>query len=293
MAKPKVLLQLDTDPTPSAFDAMVAIDSGVEHLLQYGGVEPDHVRNLVYGAIFTRGIDDLHNTAIFIGGSDVVAGEALLREVQHIFIGPMRVSVMLDSNGANTTSAATVLAAARHLPLAASRVLVLAATGPVGSRVVHLLAAAGATVRVASRSLERAEALCRTIAARVSHARLEPAATESTTMSSVLQGVEGVISAGAPGVEILSEAVRRNCPTLRVAIDLSAVPPLGIGGVEVTDNARERDGCICYGALGVGGLKMKIHKAALRQLFTARDQVLDVEQISAIAEPMAKPPPAA
>ena len=36
---------------------------------------------------------------------------------------------------------------------------------------------------------------------------------------------------------------------------------------------------ICYGALGVGGVKMKIHKAAVRRLFTANDQVLDAEAI--------------
>jgi hypothetical protein len=99
MAKSKILLQLDTDSRPSVFDAVVAIDAGVEHLLQYAAVSPEHLRNLVYGTIFTRGIDDLQNTAIFIGGSDVAAGEALLREVQQTFIGPMRVSVMLDSNG--------------------------------------------------------------------------------------------------------------------------------------------------------------------------------------------------
>ncbi len=283
MAKSKILLQLDTDSRPSVFDAVVAIDAGVEHLLQYGGVAPEHARNLVYGTIFTRGIDDLHNTAIFIGGSDVAAGEALLREVQQTFIGPMRVSVMLDSNGANTTAAATVLAAARHVPLPESRVLVLASTGPVGSRVVNLLATAGTIVRVASRSMERAEGLCRIISARIPHARLEPVATESAAMSTVMAGVQVVISAGAPGVEVLSESARRSCASLRVAIDLSAVPPSGISGVEATDNARERDGCICYGALGVGGLKMKVHKAALRQLFTARNHVLDVEQISAIA----------
>ena len=55
-------------------------------------------------------------------------------------------------------------------------------------------------------------------------------------------------------------------------IDLSAVAPPGIGGIEVTDTARERGGTICYGALGVGGVKMKIHKAALRRLFTANDR---------------------
>ena len=64
-----------------------------------------------------------------------------------------------------------------------------------------------------------------------------------------------------------------------MAIDLSAVPPAGLAGIEVTDKATSRDGMACYGAIGVGGMKMKIHKAAIRQLFAANDQVLDAEEI--------------
>jgi len=37
-----------------------------------------------------------------------------------------------------------------------------------------------------------------------------------------------------------------------------------------------------FGAIGVGGVKMKIHKAAIRQLFTTNDLVLDAESIYAL-----------
>ncbi len=50
MSKPKILIQLDTDPHCSAFDAVVALDAGVQHLLSYSGVEPSGVRDLVHGA---------------------------------------------------------------------------------------------------------------------------------------------------------------------------------------------------------------------------------------------------
>ena len=36
----------------------------------------------MHGAIFTRGPKDLHNTAIFIGGTDMAAGERLLEAVR-------------------------------------------------------------------------------------------------------------------------------------------------------------------------------------------------------------------
>ena len=71
---------------------------------------------------------------------------------------------------------------------------------------------------------------------------------------------------------------------LRVAIDLNAVPPAGLGGIGVTDKAVERHGVLCYGAIGVGGTKMKIHKACLERLFESNDQVLDTERIYEIGK---------
>jgi hypothetical protein len=283
MGKAKILVQLDSDPQASVFDAVVAVDAGVDQLLRHSGVAEAQVPDLVYGAIFTRGNDELRHTAIFVGGSNVAAGEALLQKVRGTFFGPMRVSVMLDSNGANTTAAAAVLLAGKHCDLKSAEALVLAATGPVGSRVVRLLAAAGAKVRVASRDRARAEAICRRVNASVPRAVLT--AVESGTLEALaesLQGVQVIIAAGAPGIELLSADARRSAPRLQVAIDLSAVAPPGLAGVEVTDKAKERDGALVYGALGVGGVKMKIHKASIQRLFDSNDQVLDAEEIFAI-----------
>ncbi len=173
MSKAKILVQLDSDAQPSVFDGVVAVDAGVEHLFRHGGVTLEQVRDLAYGAMFTRGVDDLRSTAIFVGGSDVAAGEALLAEVQQAFFGPMRVSVMLDSNGANTTAAAAVLMAAKHCQLKGARATVLAATGPVGSRAVRLLALEGARVSVGSRTLARAQAACDRVAELVPDAQAD------------------------------------------------------------------------------------------------------------------------
>ena len=86
MSLPKILLCLDTDPQPSVFDAVVAVDAGVDQLLRHGGVTPDAVRDLVYGAMFTRGPADLKNTAVFIGGTDVAAGEKLLAKARRVLL---------------------------------------------------------------------------------------------------------------------------------------------------------------------------------------------------------------
>lgn len=280
MSKPKILVQLDTDPQPSVFDSVVAIDAGVDHLLCYHGVTPENVRQHVHGAMFTRSPGDLCNTALFIGGSDVAVGEAVMQAVARTFFGPMRVSVMLDSSGANTTAAAAVLAAGGHLGLGKCSALVLAATGPVGRRVARLLARQGAAVAAASRTRARAEEVCREVAAAVPGARVRACGTASVTeLEAALEGVELVIAAGAAGVELLPADVRRNCATLRVAIDLNAVAPAGIGGIDVMDRAVDHSGVVCYGAIGVGGTKMKIHKAAIRRLFERNDLALDAEEL--------------
>ncbi len=282
--KRKILIQLDSDPQPSVFDRVVAIDAGVDELFSYGNVQLDQVRGLVHGAIFTRGPKDLKRTALFIGGSDVTAAERLLAEAcKHMLpqFG-LRVSVLLDANGANTTAAAAVRAAARHLDLGSARAVVLGGTGPVGQRAALLLARQGAEVRVGSRQQARAAAVCEAIRAKVSGARVEPVATGSD-LQPALAGRTLVIAAGAAGVVLLPSAARRACPELRVAVDLNGVPPAGIEGVEVTDKAVQRDGVIGYGAIGVGDTKMKINKAVVAQLFDRNDQVLDAEEVYALA----------
>jgi hypothetical protein len=281
----KILIQLDTDPLPSTFDRVVAADSGIDELFSYGGVTPENVEPLVHGAMFTRGPSELLNTAIFIGGSNASAGETLLDRVRQTFFGPMRVSVMMDSNGSNTTAAAAVLAAAKHVSLPEIEVLVLGGTGPVGHRAAQLLSVQGANVRLASRALDRAGQTCEAIAAVVESARLTPCETGTESgRDAACRGVDLIIAAGAAGVEFLSADHRRAIDTLKVAIDLNAVPPVGLAGIEVTDKAVQQEGVICYGAIGVGGSKMKIHKAALSRLFESNDQVLATEAIYKIGE---------
>jgi hypothetical protein len=280
--KPKILIQLDTDPQPSVFDAVAAVDAGAEHLFRHGGVTPANVRDLVYGALFTRGPADLHATAIFIGGSNVAAGEEVLAAVKATFFGPFRVSVLLDANGANTTAAAAVLAASRTLGDALHDVsaAVLGATGPVGHRVARLLLGLGAKVSVGSRSLDRAAALAETLR-QSNHAGLVTpfAATDAKALTAALKDSSIIVTAGATGVTLLPATVWKTLPNLKVLIDLNAVPPLGIEAIEATDKNTERGSVRTWGALGVGGIKMKIHKKAIEELFNANDKIFDAEQV--------------
>jgi methylenetetrahydrofolate/methylenetetrahydromethanopterin dehydrogenase (NADP+) len=279
---PRILFQFDTDLQASAFDAVVAIDSQIDHLLQYAAVNESNVVGLVHGTMFTRAPDQLRNTAIFVGGSNIAAGEQLVARIKQTFFGPMRVSVMLDSNGANTTAAAAVLSAERHISLKERLTLVLGGTGPVGQRVARLVLSQGGRVVLASRTLDKAQAACEAIRQQIGSTKfsLQPLAMQdSQQFSSILESAEVLFSCGAAGVNMVNAQTLLLAKNLKVAIDLSAVPPAGIEGISVMDKAVVRGDRIDYGAVGVGGLKMKIHRGAIGSLFESNDRVLDVQEI--------------
>ena len=79
----------------------------------------------------------------------------------------------------------------------------------------------------------------------------------------------------------------QNNPNIAILADVNAQPPLGIEGVEATDKGKERDGKTVFGALGIGGLKLKLHRGCIGKLFESSEGVLDAEQIYALAKEMA------
>jgi ribulose 1,5-bisphosphate synthetase/thiazole synthase len=279
----KLLLQLDSSPLPSVFDRVVAFDAGADEVMSYGGVTPENVRELVHGAIFTRGPKDLHNTAIFIGGTDMAAGERLLAAARKTVFGPMRVSMMLDSNGSNTTAVAAVVKLQQAVgDVKGRRAVVTAGTGPVGIRAAGLLAKAGADVAITSRkAMDPAvlDGVRKRFGGTVSNAVMP----DSSQADKVLDGAQLLLNCGPAGVMLVPKAAWAGRQGLIAAADLNAVPPLGIEGIEVTDNAVDRDAVTVFGALGVGGLKMKLHKACIAKLFERNDLVLDAETIAEVA----------
>jgi hypothetical protein len=278
-----LLLQLDPDKHPSAFDRIVAYDAGVDDVLSYGGVQPADVRPLIHGAVFTRSPNELRHTAVWIGGSDVGAGEALADAAREAFFGPFRVSVMMDANGCNTTAAAAVARLAAVVALKGARVAVLGGTGPVGLRAAALFAREGAAVTIASRTATRARAAAASIRARFAVDVEAAEADGDAGVARVLEGADVCLAAGAAGVTLLRHSNWAGHPTLRALADLNAVPPLGIEGVEATDKDVMRDGKRVFGALGIGGLKMKVHRACVARLFERNDQILDLEAIYDVA----------
>jgi hypothetical protein len=223
----KLLLQLDSSPHPSVFDRVVAFDAGADEVMSYGGVTVEAVRDLVHGAIFTRGPKQLHSTAIFIGGSDMAQGERLLAAVQKAFFGPLRVSVMLDSNGSNTTAVAAVAKIKQAAgSLDGRAVVVTAGSGPVGVRAAGLLAKAGAGVTVTSRRVATG-ALAERIRQRFGGSIREVTMADGAGAAQALEGSEIVLNAGPAGLCLIPRSAWVGRPGLTVAADVNAVPPLG------------------------------------------------------------------
>jgi hypothetical protein len=286
--KKKLLLQMDCDPLPSVFDAVVAHDSGVDALLQQGGVSPGDVRNQIYGLMFTRGGSDLKNSAAFIGGSDVVRGEEMLKAARESFFGKVRVSLMLDSNGCNTTAAAAVAKLCGQDGLKGKKCVVLAGTGPVGKRAAGLMALEGAEVVLTSRKMDRVEEACQEVNARfnVSIGGAEVASAKQA--AAALDGAYAVLCAGAAGICLLPGGLWKANPTLKRLGDINAVPPLGIEDTEAHFDGVETEGKIVFGALGIGNLKMAVHRECIGRLFRSNDQVFDAEEVYAVAKELSR-----
>lgn len=282
-----LLFQLDTDPIPSSFDGVVAYDGGADHLLTFPNINPENVEGIVHGAIFTRGGKDKQHTALFVGGSNLAQGEAVFDAIQKIFFSNFRVSVMLDSNGCNTTAAAAVAKITGLGSVAGKKAVVLAGTGPVGQRGAVLLALEGAYVTLTSRKLDRAEAASANMAQRFGVSLTPMQVSDAGSTRAALEGAQIVLAAGAAGIELLPEALWRDHPNLEILADINTVPPLGIGGLDMMDKGGERYGKKCLGGLGIGSLKMKIHRAAIAKLFEASNQVFNAKEIYNLAKELA------
>ncbi len=280
----KLLLQLDSSRLPSVFDQVVAYDAGADRIMSEGGVTEGDVRDLVHGCIFTRGPKELKTTAIFIGGADMSAGEKLLEAASKAFFASFRVSTMLDSNGSNTTAVAAVVKITKALgdDVKGRKIVVTAGTGPVGTRAAGLLARAGADVTITSRKPEDGTRVSDLICKRFGGTVRSVALREPSQAAAALEGAEVLLNAGPAGVMLVPRAAWAG--KIKVAVDLNAVPPFGLEGVEVNDDGQQREGAIAFGALGIGNFKMKLHKECIARLFTRNDLVLDAESIEDVAK---------
>ncbi|MGM0603304.1 MAG: NAD(P)-dependent methylenetetrahydromethanopterin dehydrogenase [Bacillota bacterium] len=276
----KLLIQLDTDKRASTFDQVVAYDAGADNIISHAGIKKEEVEDIIYGAVFTRSPKKMNNTAVFIGGSDVNKGEEILAAVKDVFFANFRVSVLLDSNGANTTAAAAVLKIKNAVNLKDKKAVVIAGTGPVGVRAAMLLAREGAEVVITSRSQERAEKKAEEIMEKYDVKNISGVqAAKNEEFEEIISGKDVILSAGPPKINFLTEDMWKKVDSIKVMGDINAVSPAGIEGIEPGADGDVLDGVKVFGALGIGGLKMKLHKKAVAELFKSTESILNAPEV--------------
>jgi methylenetetrahydrofolate/methylenetetrahydromethanopterin dehydrogenase (NADP+) len=280
----KILIQLDTDQHPSAFDAIAAYDADVDIVVGYGEITPENLQGVVQGAIFPRGPDGLASTAFWVGGSKVREGEAVFDAAQKLFFKPFTPSIMLDSDGSNTTAAAAVARVRGAVPLKGSRAAVIG-VGPVGLRTAELLRREDAEVTmftfppdVMEGGYRRASGI--DVARDAGFEVVEPDSSDG--LDSELAGAAVVFAAGPAGTQVLRRSGWKQ-EGVSVVVDYSAAEPVGIEGVDRGDDLEEEDGVMKLGALAVGGPKMKLQKACIRAMFETKGTVLDLEGVYDVA----------
>lgn len=281
----RILIQLDTDSRPSPFDAIAAYDAGVEVVLGYGSVTDENLEGLLQSAIFPRGPDGLQSTAFWVGGRRVRDGEDVFAAACEQFFDPFRPSIMLDSNGSNTTAAATVARVRGAVKLEGARAAVIG-VGPVGVRTAELLRREGAQTTLLTVPSDVVEGGHRRasgirVAEEAGFTVQEPGSSDE--LDAALAGHQVVFAAGPAGTQILRRSGWAEIEGMRAVIDYSAADPVGVEGVARDDDLDEEDGVIKLGALAAGGPKMKLQKLCVRKLFEAKGTVFDLGGIYDVA----------
>jgi hypothetical protein len=280
----KILIQLDTDQHPSAFDAIAAYDADVDVVMGYGEITAENLGGVVQGAIFPRGPEGLANTAFWVGGSKVRDGEAVFEAAQKLFFDPFKPSIMLDSDGSNTTAAAAVARVRGAVELKGGRAAVIG-VGPVGLRTAELLRREGSEVTlftfapdVMKGGHRRASGIA--VAQEMGFEVVEPGSSDELDVA--LAGHAVIFAAGPAGTQVL----RRSgwaAEGVRVVVDYSAAEPVGVEDVDRMDDLEEEDGVLKLGALAVGGPKMKLQKRCVQRMFDTKGTVLDLEGVYDVA----------
>ncbi len=283
----KILGYVSPERIPSLFDLIVAYDSGADVVIPYGNITPSEIKDIVYGCVFTRKPDDLKNSAIFIGGHDVVKSEELLNSALSVFKQLpefFRVSVAIDPDGAYTTASACVAKVKKAIDtrIKGMNAVILAGTGPVGQKATILLAKEGCNVRITSRNLEHAKTVCDEIKEKYNIEISPVEAKDEGSFENAVSDSDIVISTGPEGICLLPIAVWSKFRKIKVMADVNAVPPYGIECVDV-QSTKEMKGKILIGALNIGNLKMKCHREIVKRLFEEKGVIFDLDMVYTIA----------
>ncbi|RFC63019.1 methylenetetrahydromethanopterin dehydrogenase [Fulvimarina endophytica] len=269
----------------SPFDVNQALDAGYDSVTPYEQVELDEVADLVQDVIFSRPPDHGTSSAIFFGGDDAVLALDMIDTAKNALVPPFTCNIMADPAGSFTTAAAMVAKVEKALKeksgteLKDTTIAVFGATGVVGYCAAVIAAMEGAKVKIVGYSgVARVQSRADEMKQRfdVDVEAVDGSSDEKNT--AIIADVEVILSAAKAGVRVLSLDQLKSASKLLVAADVNAVPPLGLEGIDVMDDAAEIEGtkAVGIGALATGVFKSKTEYGLLRQMIDAEEgQVLD------------------
>jgi methylene-tetrahydromethanopterin dehydrogenase len=299
MERPYILHMFTPGAQMSPFDVNMAADAGFQVITPYCNVGLQDVTALTQDAIFSRGPKGVARTAIFIGGRDAVLAADMLERARKALVPPFAVSLFADPSGAFTTAAALVASVESALArqdaagLAGKRVVLLGGTGPVGRIAAVLCAQSGATAVLCShKGLAAAEAAAHETGARFGVSLSAASSADKGALRAALADADVVLGVAAAGVQVMDEEDRRLAPHLRVAADVNAVPPAGLAGVGVHDDARLIAGTqvVGIGALAIGNVKYQVQNRLLvRMRESGQPELFDFTQALAVAREVLAP----
>lgn len=259
----------------SPFDVNMAADAGFDVVVPYSDVDLKEVAGLVQDAIFSRAPQDGRRTAVLIGGREPILAVEMLEAAKAAMVPPhFEISVMADPSGAFTTAAGMIAVVEQRLravgtTLENRRLAIFGGTGPVG-RVAGLIAAqAGAKVTlVGYDGLQRVTATCEQFGERFGVAMAPADGSNDAKKLQVIANAEVILAAGRAGTQILSQAQLATAKELLVALDVNAVPPAGLEGIDAFADAVPIEGTsgVGFGALAVGNVKFKTEHELLTSM---------------------------
>jgi methylene-tetrahydromethanopterin dehydrogenase len=294
MSEPKFILHFVTPlKNVSPFDVNMAADAGFDVIVPYTDVDLKEVPGLVQDAIFSRAPQDGRRTAVLIGGREPLLAIDMLEAAKNAMVPPhFQISVMADPSGAFTTAAGMVAVvekqlAARGAGLAGRRVAVFGGTGPVGRIAALIAAQAGAKVTlVGYDGLNRVTATCDQCGERFGVAMTPADGSDDAKKLKVVEGAEVILAAGRAGTQILSRDQLAAARELQVALDVNAVPPAGLEGLDAFADGTPIAGAqgVGFGALAVGNVKFRTEHELLAAMRDAEPRrFIGVDEAFAVA----------
>lgn len=297
MGIPRILHMLTPLKHMSPFDVNMALDAGFDAAIPYTNVTLDDVTGLVQDAIFSRGPEGVKRTGVFIGGKRAIEALDMMKRAKSAMVPPFEISVFADPAGSFTTAAAMVACAKKALrdkfstELKGKRVAVFGGTGVVGfaSAVIAALDGASATL-IGYDGPDRVRKLAEEANARFAvNIGYADGSTEEQK-SELVREAEIVFAAGPAGKRLLTLDQLKQAKHLRVVTDVNAVPPSGVEGVDVNDNAKPvpGTGAVGIGALAVGNIKYKTEAGLFKEMIDSdKPLYLDFRDAYTLAQKLA------